>query len=184
MHVAHHGHPAKPHPESQAHARVTLLSMDRELPLVIVAQYNPAQLQLEERASWKPSSTSKDSAPPLEYSADTPRTLSLELFFDTFEAPAGARNVKTRFVDPLTRLIRVVNPVSPDEDHRRPPLVKTVWGTGLDPFVGVLESVSTKLTMFLSDGTPVRATCAVKVMEASRYDRRTPHYVNPPPSRR
>jgi hypothetical protein len=52
------------------------------------------------------------------------------------------------------------------EDKKRPPKVGVKWGK-LPEFQGVIESVSTKYTMFLPDGTPVRATCHVTVREAS-----------------
>jgi hypothetical protein len=42
------------------------------------------------------------------------------------------------------------------------------WPGGkLPEFQGVIESVSTNYTMFLPDGTPVRATCRVAIREAS-----------------
>jgi hypothetical protein len=51
-----------------------------------------------------------------------------------------------------------------------------VWGAGGPPtdvlgggpFRGVIESLQTKYTMFLPNGTPVRATCNVKIKEAAR----------------
>ena len=48
------------------------------------------------------------------------------------------------------------------------PRVKVVWAGGLPPFEGVIESVGTKYTMFSDKGFPVRATCNVKIKEASR----------------
>ena len=54
------------------------------------------------------------------------------------------------------------------EDKKRPPKVGVRWGVGkLPEFQGVIESVATKYTMFLPDGTPVRATCRVTIREAS-----------------
>ena len=64
--------------------------------------------------------------------------------------------------------MNVIDPSSPDEDKKRPPRIKVSWGDRLPPFIGVLESVSTKYTMFLRDGTPVRATCGLKLLEANR----------------
>lgn len=51
--------------------------------------------------------------------------------------------------------------------------VMSIWdlrpgGGGLPAFEGVIESIGTKYTMFLSNGTPVRATVSLKVKEASR----------------
>jgi hypothetical protein len=173
--------PPERHPASHQHARIAIIAYAPGESTVLVAQFNPSQLQLEEAASYTPSATSRDHLPPLEYTATRPRSLSLELFFDTFEEAPGARNVKTRFVEPLSRLLQVIDATSSDEDLRRPPLVELRWGNE-PPFRGVIESMSSKLTMFLADGTPVRATCALKLMEASResFQRRPANRVATP----
>ena len=69
----------------------------------------------------------------------------------------------------LQRMAMVRNPAeSAAEDEKRPSRVKVVWAGGLPPFEGVIESVGTKYTMFSDKGFPVRATCTVKIKEASR----------------
>lgn len=167
------------------HERVALIADEPGLQVALLAQYNPAQLQLDETSTWNKSASSGSDHPDLEFSTTAPRSLSLELFFDTFEA-SGDRNVKRRYVDPLTRLLRVIDADSFDEAKRRPPLVQLRWGGALEAFTGVMESISTKLTMFLPDGTPVRATCSIKMLEASRssFDRRAPNRVTVAPSAR
>ena len=90
--------------------------------------------------------------------------MSFELMFDGFET---GTNVHTAFVDNLVKLALVQDP-SGAEEKKRPPKVGVKWGSGkLPEFEGVIESVSTKYTMFLPDGTPVRATCHVTIREAS-----------------
>ena len=170
-----------PRSTSHKHERITVIAHAPGESTALVAQFNPAQLQLEEAASYTPSATRSHDQPSLEYTATRPRSLSLELFFDTYEEQAGARNVKTRFVAPLSRLLQVIDAESTDEALRRPPLVELRWGTE-PPFRGVVESMSTKLTMFLADGTPVRATCAIKMMEASSesFGRRASNRVSAP----
>ena len=54
------------------------------------------------------------------------------------------------------------------QEKRRPTRVKVAAGAGAIAFEGVIESIDTRYTEFLADGTPVRATCAVKLQEASR----------------
>jgi hypothetical protein len=54
------------------------------------------------------------------------------------------------------------------EEEKRPPKVGVKWANGqLPEFLGVVESVGTKYTMFLPDGTPCRATVNIKLKEAS-----------------
>jgi hypothetical protein len=164
--------------------RVVLVALDGGF--AAGAQYNPAQLQIEESASWTSSANKNDNHPQLEYASTAPRTLSMELFFDTYEEPLDRRNVKRRFLDPLSQLVQVMDPKG-TEERRRPPLVRMLWGESLklDPFTGVIQALSHKLTMFDRDGTPLRATCAVKMMEAAQ-DSFGPRPVNrvaaPPPS--
>ena len=52
-----------------------------------------------------------------------------------------------------------------------------VWGDDMQKFIGVVESVSTKYTMFMPGGRPVRATASVKLIEAERME-------SPPKKRR
>ena len=87
---------------------------------------------------------------------DDSATLSLNLFFDT--SLDNQENVQgyTRKIVSLT-LPRI------GKDKKRPPLCKIIWGTigGKDSILLAncfLETVTKKLTHFLQDGTPVRAT--------------------------
>jgi Contractile injection system tube protein len=154
--------PSTPSPATSL-ARVQLISLDvKYLKIDLVAQFNPAQLQLEDGATWTPAPNAKADLPHFEFTGGKGCSLSVELFFDTFE---NGRDVKRDYVDQLVKLVRVMKPGGTDEDGKRPPMVELRWGTGFPPFRGVIESVSTKLTMFRSDGTPVRATCALKLLE-------------------
>jgi hypothetical protein len=152
-----------PHPPL---AKVSLTDLDRQ-PLVpaLHAQYNPKELQVDRTASWTPTPTGAGNHPELTFASTNARTLALELFYDTFE---DGFDVHATHVQKLVKLMDVMEPESRDEDKKRPPRVMLCWGDKLPPFIGVIESVTTKYTMFLPDGTPVRATCSVKLIEASR----------------
>lgn len=163
-------------------ARVTIVSVDPRFPLEVEAQFNPSQIQLEDSASWSAGKESKGDVPALEFTGNASRTLSVELFFDGLEEQ---RDVQKEFVEPLVSLSRVMDPREKyDEEVMRPPLVAFAWGPVMPTFRGVIQSVSTKLTMFLADGTPVRATCALKLMEASveSFQKRPQNRVAPPPA--
>jgi hypothetical protein len=133
--------------------------------IVVSAMYNPKEISVDKSVPWAKSPSSKGDAPMLEFTSADGRVMSFELMFDGFET---GTNVHAAFVESLVRLANVQDPDGP-EDKRRPPRVGVKWGTGkLPEFQGVIESIGTKYTMFLADGTPVRATCHVKVREASR----------------
>ncbi|CAG7638807.1 hypothetical protein PAESOLCIP111_03979 [Paenibacillus solanacearum] len=76
-------------------------------------------------------------------------TLSMELFFDTYEVQRDVRSHTSL----ITGLLEV------DKDLHAPPQCKFVWGTL--QFKGIVESVSQRYTMFLESGIPVRATLNV-----------------------
>ena len=132
--------------------------------VVVTAMYNPKEIQIDKSVPWTRSRQSKGDLPSLEFSSADGRVMSFELMFDGFET---GTNVHTAFVDNLVKLALVQDP-SGAEEKKRPPKVGVKWGSGkLPEFEGVIESVSTKYTMFLPDGTPVRATCHVTIREAS-----------------
>jgi len=151
-----------------------------ECNLDLTAQYNPKEIQLEKSVEWKPSANKKADKPDLEFGASTPRTLSMELMFATYEEGVRA----PVYVQKLLLLASVMKPDG-TEMEKRPSLVQVRWGNpDLPVFEGVVQSVSTKLTMFLPSGTPVRATCNVKMMEAQRSfraDRKKGTGKPPPP---
>jgi hypothetical protein len=142
--------------------KVAIVNVDDSNKEAIVAQYNPKELGIDKSVSWSPAKHAKGNAPALEFTAGTGRSLSMELTFDGFEDKV---DVHTKYVDPLVKLTLVKNADGGSDDDKRPPKVMLVWDK-LPNFVGVVESVSTKYTMFLPDGTPVRATCTVKLKEA------------------
>jgi hypothetical protein len=95
--------------------------------------------------------------------------LSLELTFDGYET---GTNVHTEYVDKLIKMTLAqieATDKKGKEDQKRPHMVVLTWGANALPeFKGVIKSVNTKYTMFLANGTPVRATCTVELMEADK----------------
>ena len=131
----------------------------------IEAQYNPKEMSVDKSVPWAKHKDSKSDHPHLEFSGADGRSMGFELMFDTYEDDSNVQNK----VEILQRMAMVRNPAtSAAEDEKRPSRVKVVWAGGLPPFEGVIESVGTKYTMFSDKGFPVRATCTVKIKEASR----------------
>ena len=131
----------------------------------IEAQYNPREISVDKSVAWSKHKDSSGDRPHLEFTGADGRSLGLELTFDGFEKKASVQPM----VDALIELAMVRNKDSTDPNLKRPHKVAVVFGRGngrLPAFVGVIESVSTKYTMFLPNGVPVRATCTVKVKEA------------------
>ena len=97
-------------------------------------------------------------------SAASQTSLSLNLFFDTTLQKYPPENVQK-----YTKKIVSLTQPRIGKDQKRPPRCKLIWGTisGKDSVLLAdcfLETVTKKLTHFLEDGTPVRATldCSFK----------------------
>lgn len=130
------------------------------------AQYNPKELGIAKSVPWQKSPTSSGDQPELQFTAGDGRSLDFELFFDEYESGG---NVHSKYVETLLSYTRVMDPSkTAPEDKRRPTRVRIKWGNGIPPFEGVIESVTTKYTMFLPTGEPCRCTCSIKIKEAFR----------------
>lgn len=81
-----------------------------------------------------------------------PTTLSVELMFDTFEEGRSVREL----TDKVASLALV------HQELHRPPTALLTWGTGL-AFKCILESFKVGFTLFLDDGTPVRAVMQTRL---------------------
>ena len=127
--------------------------------------YNPKELQIDKTVPWqKTSQTNKANSNGinLEFTGADGRSMSVELLFDGYEAGQSiAGNV-----DKLNTMASVWKPDSEKEEERRPHLCIVNWGSTVSGFKCVIESVSTKYTMFSDAGVPLRATCTVKLKEA------------------
>jgi Contractile injection system tube protein len=141
----------------EAGAQQALMIRSLESPEVLQAQFNPTEIAISQPVPWKRHKSSEPDAPTLEFTAAEPRTVQFELLFDTFES---GTDVHENYVGKLEALA-LVDPV-----RKRPPMVQLEWGTTLT-FRGVIESIDTKYTLFLPDGTPVRATTTVMLKEAA-----------------
>jgi nucleoid-associated protein YgaU len=93
-------------------------------------------------------------APILQYVHGNTRTLSMDLFFDTYEDHRAVTSETTN----------IYNLLEIDADTHAPPVCDIRWGTFFS-FTGVLDHVSGQFTLFLADGTPVRATLNVSFKE-------------------
>jgi len=163
---------ANPSAFANTGAKISIKSLDTGL--LVEAQYNPKELQIDKSVPWsKVNEANKSNAKGsstqgihLEFTGAEGRSLSVEMLFDGVEA-GGTRSVDVSGkVKDLETLASVISPGSPEEDKRRPHRCVAVWGSTLDNFRCVIESLSTKYTMFDDKGTPLRATCTVKLKEA------------------
>jgi hypothetical protein len=147
----------------------------------VEAQFNPKEIEIKRTVSWaKHAETGKANAKNkqepgvhLEFTAGEGRSLTIELLFDAYEKSAEkpftvdvAAQVKA--LETLAS-VREMDPKA-KEDKRRPHRCMVAWNSqtfGTPGFSCVIDSLSTKYTMFDTDGTPLRATCTVSLKEAN-----------------
>ena len=152
----------------------------------VKAQFNPGTIEISQNVPWKkPDAASKgggqQKGPPkdenynaLEFTGAEGRSMTLELLFDGVEDGSDVQ----KEVHKLETLASVRgDPAKGAENERRPHHCVVVWGTVMtnrhgDKFKCVIESLTTKYTMFSPDGKPLRATCTVKLKEAAQVDRK------------
>lgn len=154
---------------------------NKSLSLSVVAQYNPGTLEVKQSVPWKKpdaasQGTGANAAPKadknymvMEFTGAEGREISLELLFDDFESDTGTIVDK---IGRLEELARVRKPGSNADADRRPHHCVVVWANVLPRFQCVITALSTKYTMFKSDGTPLRATVTITLKEALRVDRK------------
>src|SRR5262249_48343471 len=115
---------------------------------------NPSQYGLDKGNQLAEIGIPGLAAPILQYVRGNARTLSLELFFDTFEQQTDVR----KHTDRVYRLLEI------DPDKHAPPLCASAWRAF--HFRCVVERVGGRFTLFLANGTPVRATLSVTLKES------------------
>jgi hypothetical protein len=148
-----------------AKEKLTIGSVDVS-SLHVEAQYNPKELQIDKHIPWtkaNQSNKTNDEGIHLEFSGAEGRTMTVEMLFDGYEKNESV----TPKIKVLEDLASVITVSGEKEDERRPHRCTISWGKELPRFDCVIENISTKYTMFSSDGVPLRATCTVKLKEAT-----------------
>ncbi|HUH02719.1 MAG TPA: hypothetical protein VML75_12055 [Kofleriaceae bacterium] len=128
------------------------------------ALFNPKEIALAKKVPWNKVKGDKSDSPAVEFTNAEPETLTLELFFDTYESKADVYN---DHIVSLRALCLV--PTGAEGEAKHPPRVLITWGDkAFLKFEGVITSLNVKYTMFLPDGTPVRATANISVQASKR----------------
>jgi hypothetical protein len=136
--------------------------------LNVKAQYNPKELQIDKTVPWQKHGKANANGLQLEFTGADPRVMSVELFFDGYEDNNPGKVEGP--INTLETLTKVMDETGPAE-KRRPHHCVVVWGNasgGYNKFKCVIDTMSTKYTMFSSSGAPLRATVTLKLKEADR----------------
>lgn len=142
-------------------------------PKEIKVMFNPESYHISYGASYSEKKIAGLNGPVSQYISGESMTLDMTLYFDTYipatpDTPESGSNVaeKTKQLSGLLLIERSLH---------RPPKVKFRWGRL--SFKGVVTSVKESYTMFLSDGTPVRARVDItfkSLLDLDTSKRQTP----------
>ena len=128
-------------------------------------KYNPSEFSLSKSVVWDNPGVSLNQqwAPPT-YKQTKPIEISLDIFLDAFEELLGD------VTGDVQKLIDWTKPAPKDAfGVEKPPLLQFRWGAS-QALLGLyfyLASVKANYTLFRVDGTPIRATCSITLVEAT-----------------
>ena len=124
--------------------------------------FNPTEYSFEDASKWQEQEGNRR-RPELQYTGGERKKLSMELFYDTYEAKEDVR----LYTGKLQQLLVVTT--DGGNNGKRPPVVELSWGQAQSnvgfPFKCVLESLKQQFTLFTSNGMPVRAKVSVSFKE-------------------
>lgn len=142
---------------------------------VVKCLFNPTEYTFTKTNSWQPARVMGQNLPIAQFLGGGAWTLTMSLFFDSYgdDDPADIRDhtekvVKLMKIDPKLK--------DPKNKEGRPPRVLFRWGQSWS-FKAVISSITQRFTLFLPNGTPVRATLDVtfqQVEEDGTYPKTNP----------
>ena len=131
--------------------------------------FNPNEYTIEKGNTYQSTSLPGLATPVAQFVTGNADTLSMEFFFDTYspsskQASVTAREDVRKHTRPLAELLDI------DPELQAPPVVRFIWGTPIGTpkglhFEAIIAKLSQRFTMFLDDGTPVRAVVNVTFTE-------------------
>ncbi|MEK7729844.1 MAG: peptidoglycan-binding protein [candidate division KSB1 bacterium] len=134
-------------------AKATIINLnDPGTPIRVL--FNPEKYTMERSNQFAEIGIPGLSSPLLQFIRGNIKTLTMELFFDTYETK---KDVRSEYIDKIMALMEI------DPELHAPPICKFSWASLA--FTGILERATRNFTMFLPDGIPVRCTMNVTFKE-------------------
>lgn len=135
----------------------------------VPVQFNPDEYTLTQEVNYAQAAIPGLSAPILQFVHGTMQTLQMELFLDSYEQhKVGSKVVNAAQSDVRLLVKQVTDLMAIEPTTHAPPVVLFTWGSLA--FTCVLANCAQRYTMFLPDGTPVRARLTVTFNEYRNVD--------------
>ncbi|HIH44103.1 MAG TPA: LysM peptidoglycan-binding domain-containing protein [Candidatus Methanoperedenaceae archaeon] len=142
--------------------------------VVVPCMFNPKEFSVEKSNQFAEVNIPGLPSPVLQFVRGNARTVTLDLFFNTYGVKSDGSSGDVReYTDKITgwdagsmysKLPEEKKGLMDiDSDLHAPPICRFIWGDF--QFQCIIEKTSKKFTMFLPDGTPVRATVNVTLKE-------------------
>jgi phage protein U len=141
----------------------------RDKPRLIVPfLFNPSEFSVERTNQFTevnipglPSST-------FQFVKGGARTITMDLTFDTYEEKVDVRTFTDRITGWESETKKGKGLMDIDSDLHAPPICLFIWGAYIFPCI--IERATKRFTMFLPDGTPVRATLNITLKEYKDFE--------------
>jgi hypothetical protein len=140
----------------------------------VSCMFNPEEFSVVKSNQFASVNIPGLSAPLLQFVRGEARTVTVDLFFDTYEEGTDVRLHTDRITgwDAGSMFSKLSGDkkglMDIDSDLHAPPVCQFVWGAFV--FQCVIDQVTKKFTMFLPEGIPVRATLTVTLKEYKEVD--------------
>ncbi|MCD6553661.1 MAG: peptidoglycan-binding protein [Thermodesulfobacteriota bacterium] len=126
--------------------------------------FNPSEYTFTKSNRWEAVKIMGGDVPMPKFTGGGAMTLKMQLFFDTYEKGTDVR----KYTDKLLKLMSVdPNLKNAKTKKGRPPRCMFNWGQ-MWSFKAIITQMSQKFTLFLEDGTPVRATVDVTFQQVEQ----------------
>ncbi|MGB3458298.1 MAG: LysM peptidoglycan-binding domain-containing protein [Halobacteriota archaeon] len=136
--------------------------------LIVPFLFNPSEFSVEKTNQFRevdipglPSST-------FQFVKGGARTVTMDLTFDTYEKQVDVRTFTDRITGWESETKKGKGLMDIDSDLHAPPICLFIWGAYIFPCI--IERATKRFTMFLPDGTPVRATLNITLKEYKEFE--------------
>ena len=126
------------------------------------ALFNPTQYVIDKSNTFASMQVPGLESSIIQFVRGESESLSLELFFDTYTYHSSQ--------DVRGHTNKVRDLLSIDKEIHAPPICTFEWGT--QNFTGIVEKATTTYTMFLEDGTPVRARINLTLKQYQKMNKK------------
>jgi hypothetical protein len=129
--------------------------------------FNPNEYAISKANAWTVKPVVGSSLPSPQFSGGHARELTLNLLFDADPASGDV----TSATDALFAMMEVSSSLAAGRRNQaRPPTITFAWGT-FTSFKAVCSRLNVQFTMFKPDGTPIRATAALTLIQVEKDPR-------------